>query len=210
VVDLVIFDNDGVLVDSEPHANAILADLLTQAGLPITNEECVTQFMGGSLARVREAVEGRLGRRLPIDFEEHYHARLFERFQAGLAPVEDVSWALDRVGLPVCVASSGTQERIRLSLTVTGLIGYFEGRMFSVDDVQRGKPAPDLFLFAAEQLGVAPSACAVVEDSALGIAAANAAGMVSFGFARVGPIERLERATGGVFTSMRELPAMLQ
>jgi HAD superfamily hydrolase (TIGR01509 family) len=207
--DLVIFDNDGVLVDSEPHANQILSDLLGEYGLAMTPEGCAAEFMGSSLAGTRRRAETLLGRALPADFERRYHARLFEAFHARLVPVPGVAEALDRIEIPVCVASSGTRERIRLALAVTGLAGRFDGRIFSAEDVARGKPAPDLFLRAAGSLGAAPSRCAVVEDSPLGIQAANAAGMTAFGFAWTTPAGRLGGATGGVFASMAELPDLL-
>lgn len=207
--DLVIFDNDGVLVDSEPHAQAILADLLTDAGLPTTVEEARGQYMGSALSRVRERAEPILGKPLPPDFEERYHERLFARFQTDLEPIQDIVWALDKIDVPVCVASSGSRERIRVSLELTGLIDRFAGRMFSADDVKRGKPAPDVFLYAAHSLAVSPTRCAVIEDSSLGVEAANAAGMTSFGFAPTGQGRELRHATGGVFTSMRELPELL-
>ncbi len=210
VFDLVIFDNDGVLVDSEPHANEILAALLTQVGLPTTYEDSIAEFMGGSFERVRRMAEDRLGEALPVDFEDQYHARLFERFRTALEPVRDVVWALDRIDIPTCVASSGTHDRIRVSLEVTGLYPRFAGRIYSATDVERGKPAPDLFLHAARRQSVPPRRCAVIEDTALGIEAANAAGMTSFGFAAMGPVDRLAHATGGIFHSMRDLPDLLR
>ncbi len=207
--DLVIFDNDGVLVDSESHANHILAGLLTECGLPCTPDESTGAYLGRSMASVREDVERRLGRPLPADFEARYHARLFDVFRTRLRPVDGVVAALARIAIPTCVASSGTHERIRLALTVTGLLARFDGRIFSAQDVARGKPAPDLFLHAAGALGVRPARCAVIEDSPLGIEAANAAGMTAFGFARLMPAERLAGAAGGVFDSMDRLPALL-
>ena len=207
--DLVIFDNDGVLVDSEWHANGILADLLTEFGLPCTREDCIREYMGSTLTRVREIAEARLGRPLPGDLEDRYHARLFEAFRTELTAVPGVTEALERIAAPTCVASSGTHERIRLALTTTGLLPRFEGRIFSAQDVARGKPAPDLFLHAARSLATAPQRCAVIEDSPLGVEAANSAGMTAFGFARMTATERLRAATGGVFESMNELPALL-
>jgi HAD superfamily hydrolase (TIGR01509 family) len=206
---LVIFDNDGVLVDSEWHANEVLAELLTEYGLPCTRERCVEEFMGSSLATVRQRVETARGCRLPQDFEERYHARLFAMFRAGLRPVPGVAEMLDRVAIPVCVASSGTHARIRLALATTGLLDRFAGRIFSAEDVTRGKPAPDLFLHAAQALGVRPAGCAVIEDTPVGIDAAHAAGMTAFGFARMTPRARLAHASGGVFDAMTELPDLL-
>jgi HAD superfamily hydrolase (TIGR01509 family) len=207
--DLVIFDNDGVLVDSEWHANGILAGLLTEAGLPCTREECIREYMGSSMARVREIAEGRLGRSLPQDLEARYHAQLFDAFRTKLTAMPGVADVLTTLTTPTCVASSGTHERIQLALTTTGLLKHFRGRIFSAQDVARGKPEPDLFLHAARTLGVRPERCAVIEDSPLGVEAANRAGMTSFGFAKMTPASRLAAATGGVFLSMDELPALL-
>ena len=158
--DLVIFDNDGVLVDSERHANGILAGLLTECGLPCTREDCIRDYMGSTMTRVREIAETRLGRTLPRDLEDRYHAQLFEVFRTDLTAVPGVTDVLTRLTTPTCVASSGTHERIRLALTTTGLLKHFDGRIFSAQDVTRGKPEPDLFLHAARVLGIPPARCA--------------------------------------------------
>jgi HAD superfamily hydrolase (TIGR01509 family) len=207
---LVILDNDGVLVDSEPHANRVLADLLTGYGLPTTYEECVAEFVGASMGRVRLVVEARLGSALPEDFEAEYHRRLFRLVERELQPVDGVRDALDSINVPKCVASSGTHERIRRTLEAVDLWEEFGGAVFSSEDVERGKPAPDLFLYAADAMGVSAGRCAVVDDSPLGIEAANAAGMTSFGFASRTPKEQLAAASGGVFDRMAELPNLLR
>lgn len=207
--DLVIFDNDGVLVDSEPVANAVLARLLTECGFPCTVEHSIAEFLGRSVPQVRALVEERLGRPLPADLEARYVAELYPSFESWLQPIPGVIEALRAIALPVCVASSGTHERIRLTLSCTGLWDRFAGRVFSAQDVGRGKPAPDLFLYAAASLGAEPNRCAVVEDSPAGVTAANAAGMTSFAFARLVPASALSHATGGVFSSMTALPALL-
>jgi HAD superfamily hydrolase (TIGR01509 family) len=206
--DLVIFDNDGVLVDSEPHAQRITAALLTELGWPLSPAECNERFLGRSMSGIRALAEAELGRALPADFEERYHTALFASFRTGLAAMPGVVQALARITLPTCVASSGTHERIRTALTATGLFERFAGRIFSAQDVRRGKPAPDLFLHAARSLGVAPARCAVVEDSPAGVEAANAAGMRAFGYAAVTPAARLGHAAC-VFDSMSQLPALL-
>ena len=208
--DLVIFDNDGVLVDSEWLANGILAGLLTEYGLPCTREDCVRDYMGSTMGRVRAMAEARLGRALPGELEDRYHARLFEAFRTELTAIPGVREVVTGLTTPACVASSGTHERIRLALTTTGLLPLFDGRVFSAQDVARGKPDPDLFLHAAKSLGVPPARCAVIEDSPLGVEAATRASMTAFGFARMTPAERLRDATGGVFTAMEELPALLE
>jgi HAD superfamily hydrolase (TIGR01509 family) len=201
---LVIFDNDGVLVDSEPIANRILAELLTESGWPTTYEDSLRDYMGGSLRLVRDVVEPKLGRPLPPDLEDRYHEQLFTRMRTELAPVEAVRDALDELELPVCVASSGAHPRIELALKTTGLYDRFAGRIFSADDVARGKPNPDLFLHAAKELGVRPEHCVVIEDSPLGVAAAKAAGMAVIGYAGMTPAERLEDADV-LITSMTQL-----
>jgi HAD superfamily hydrolase (TIGR01509 family) len=209
---LVVFDNDGVLVDSEPIANAVLAALLTSYGIPTTTEEAVRDHMGGSLARVRDVIRERRGSELPDDFEDAYHHGIFERFRTGLRPVAGVAallGALTAAGIPYCVASSGTHERIRLTLATTGLLDRFpDSRIFSSQDVVRGKPAPDLFLLAARKCGTAPARCTVVEDSPLGVAAARAAGMRVYGHAAMTPPERLAGADA-VAADMAEIRALL-
>jgi HAD superfamily hydrolase (TIGR01509 family) len=208
--DLIIFDNDGVLVDSEPVANRVLAALLSEYGFPCTPEESIARFMGHSVPQVRAMVEAELGRPLPAELEARYRDELYPTFRQWLQPIPGIVEALLTIDGAVCVASSGTHERIRLTLGCTGLWDRFGGRVFSAQDVTRGKPAPDLFLHAAASLGVDPCRCAVVEDSPAGVTGANAAGMTSFGFARLVPAERLAHATGAVFSDMGTLPALLE
>lgn len=207
--DLVIFDNDGVLVDSEPIACDVLARLLTDCGLPTTFDDVVHEFLGGSISRTREISESRLGRRLPVDFEDRFHSGLFERYETELRAVAHVDEVLHQMTSEYCVASSGTHERIRHSLTLIGLFANFENKIFSATDVGRGKPEPDLFLFAADQMDVRPERCVVVEDSPVGIEAARRAGMASIGFAELQDPEKLRGASEGVIQSMRNLGALL-
>ncbi len=204
----VIFDCDGVLVDSEAISNRILAEQLTAIGLPMTAEESVAAFMGRSWQTIVVDVEQRLGRPLPEDFSRRYLDVSFEAFASQLEPVAGVLAALDAIDLPMCVASSGTHEKIRFTLGHTGLLERFEGRIFSATDVERGKPAPDLFLHAAASMGWEPRDCAVVEDSPAGVEAVRAAGMTALGYAAVTPAAQLEGAR--VFTAMAELPGLLQ
>jgi HAD superfamily hydrolase (TIGR01509 family) len=205
-VDLLIMDNDGVLVDSEPIANRVLASLLTEYGDPTTYEETVSRYMGTSLAYVREVVEAKLGRGLPADLEWRYHDELFARMRTELTPVAGVEAALDAIDLPTCVASSGTHERIEVALKTVGFYDRFAGRIFSSQDVERGKPYPDLFLHAAEHMGAAPAGSVVVEDSPYGVEAAKAAGMTVIGYAGMTPADRLADADH-VITSMTDLPS---
>lgn len=209
-LELVIFDNDGVLVDSERLANGVLADVLTEMGAPTTVEQSIDRYMGGTMGRVRQLVLAD-GVVLPDDFDDVYHRRVFAAFERELSTVPGVVSVLDALeasAVATCVASSGTHERIELAHRVTGLTSRFEGRVFSAEDVAHGKPAPDLFLHAASGCGVDPSVCVVVEDSPLGVEAARAAGMRVLGFAAMTPAARLGHADA-VFASMAELPGLL-
>ncbi|MEW2519999.1 HAD family hydrolase [Actinacidiphila alni] len=210
--DLVIFDNDGVLVDSEPVSNRILAGYLTELGHPTTFEDSVRDYMGAALHRVHDVVWERSGERLPADFDEAFQARVFAAFERDLEPVAGVAEVLDGLtaaGVPYCLASSGSHERIRVALRTTGLYGRFgEERIFSSQDVGRGKPAPDLFLHAAAVMGVDPARCAVVEDSPLGVRAAVAAGMDVYAFTTMTPAEKVADATA-LFSVMKDLPELL-
>jgi HAD superfamily hydrolase (TIGR01509 family) len=210
--DLVIFDNDGVLVDSEPIANNILAGYLTELGHPTSYEDSVRDYMGSAMHRVHDLVRERTGQCLPDDFDETLHARVFAAFERELVAVDGVTEILGKLttdGVPYCVASSGTHDRIRVGHRKTGLHRWFaEGTVFSAQDVGRGKPAPDLFLHAAERMGVAPQRCVVVEDSPLGVQAARAAGMDVYGFTAMTSADELVGAKG-CFTEMAELPALL-
>ena len=214
--DLVIFDNDGVLVDSEPISNRILAQYLTELGHPTTYEESLRDFLGGAVHRVHDVVFARTGRRLPDDFDDGYHTRVIEAFERELEAVNGVTDVLRHLtasGTPYCVASSGTHRRIRAGHRRTGLDRWFDDdRIFSSQDVGRGKPAPDLFLYAAERMGVAPERCVVVEDSPLGVQAALAAGMDVYGFTAMTPADRLTEAgarADRLFHRMAHLPGLL-
>ncbi|MEU9283878.1 HAD family hydrolase [Streptomyces sp. NPDC048275] len=210
--DLVIFDNDGVLVDSEPISNTILAAYLTELGHPTSYEESIRDYMGSAMHRIHDLVHERTGRRLPDGFDEVFHGRVFAAFERELEPVPGAVQVLEKLaadGVPYCVASSGSHERIRVGHRKTGLDRWFdEGRVFSSQDVGRGKPAPDLFLYAAERMGVPPEKCVVVEDSPLGVRAANAAGMDVYGFTAMTPAARLVGATQ-LFADMGELADLL-
>lgn len=207
--DLVIFDNDGVLVDSEPIACDVLAKLLTDCGLATTFDDVVREFLGGSISRTRAISESRLGKALPPDFEDRFHDGIFERFERELQSVPHIEDVLDRMASDFCVASSGTHERIRNSLALTNLLRRFEGKIFSAADVDNGKPEPDLFLFAAEQMGAKPERCVVVEDSPLGLEAAHKAGMASIGFASLQDSDILNLASLGVVSDTRGLLGVL-
>jgi HAD superfamily hydrolase (TIGR01509 family) len=205
----VIFDCDGVLVDTELISNTVLAGLLTEAGLPTTFEHCMTAYRGRSIASVLEIAEARLGAPMPFDVADRYFADIEDVFARELQPVPGVIAALDRIALPSCVASSGPHHKMAVTLRATGLWERFEGRIFSASEVARGKPAPDLFLHAAQRMGFDPASTAVVEDSLPGIEAAVAAGMRALAFTRHSDAAEMAAAGGEPFADMAELPALL-
>ncbi len=182
---LVIFDCDGVLVDSEPIALSVLGEMLKSQQVFLTEDEIADRFLGRSLGAVAEIVEQEFGRHLPEDFPALIRRRLFKRYEHELRAMPGVFSALEALalrGIATCVASSSQPERIEKSLAVTGLSATFGTRLYSATMVKAGKPAPDLFLHAARQCGYSPANCIVIEDSPAGIIAARAAGMRVFAF----------------------------
>ena len=180
---LVIFDCDGVLVDSEPIINRAHAEVLTACGYPITEKVLVERFCGMSDREMLDIIEREWGCALPVSHAERVGLMIEAGFRQSLAPIEGVAEALDSLTLPICVASSSSLEQIRQKLEITGLLERFGERLFSATMVARGKPAPDLFLYAAQHLATVPDRCLVIEDSPAGIDAALAAGMTAIGFA---------------------------
>jgi len=179
---VVIFDCNGVLVDGEPIANAVAAQEFVRAGIPMTPELVARFFAGRRPADMFAAAEKVTGRKLPPNFSAIVAAATLRRFRAELRATPHAAYALTWLRGPKCVASSSPLDRIRVSLETTGLLRFFEPRLFSASDVPHGKPAPDLFLRAAAKMGVQATDCIVVEDSPAGVAAATAAGMTSIGF----------------------------
>jgi len=210
--DLVIFDCDGVLVDSERLSIRLDVELLATLGWPMAEDEVVERWVGRTEAAMRAEIEEHLGRSVEAEWAA-FSERYVEAFAAELEPVDGVADAVDAVqaaGLATCVASSGDLGKIRRNLAKTGLLHRFDGRLFSADDVEHGKPAPDLFLHAAAAMGVAPGRTAVVEDSVHGVVAGVAAGMAVFAYAGgVTPASRLARPGVTVFDSMADLPGLL-
>lgn len=182
-IDLLIFDCDGVLVDSEMLASNNLARALNEQGLAITPAESRKRFTGRSMASVIDDASTELGRPLPDDFLDQLREKDIKTFEQYLKPLPNIAATLSRLTLKRCVASSGSPEKIRHSLTLTGLIDLFEPNLFSTHSVRQGKPAPDLFLFAAKQMKATPKQCLVIEDSIAGVQAARAAGMKVVAFA---------------------------
>ena len=212
-VQLVIFDCDGVLVDSEVLANREAARVKTELGIPYTTEEHIAKFVG--LGKNSQVVAEEL-KVLPEEYWELMRVARTKAFEEELGEMPGIREVLEGLKLPFCMASSGAMEKIATSLRVTGLRTYFpEERVFNSEMVSRGKPAPDLFLLAAERMSVAAKHCVVIEDSPSGIEGAVAAGMRAFAFtggSHMQPalIERLKKAGAEqLFSSMGELPGML-
>ncbi len=210
--ELVVFDCDGVLVDSEPIANRVMAEAISALGWSLSTADCIARFKGHHFDTIIAVIEDRLGRPVPAEWLPNMRAATHAAFERELEPVPGVVAALDALaesGLATCVASQGPLEKMAVSLGVTGLRARFEDRIFSAYQVARGKPHPDLFLFAAQAMGVAPPRCLVIEDSPLGVTAARAAGMNVLGFAPEGDGADLAAAGGALFRDMAELPGLL-
>ena len=210
--ELAIFDCDGVLVDSEPLAHQVLIEALSEFGIDLDLRQAIGLFMGNSVAQNVAVIEGLLGRRLPADFFPEWRETLYARFRA--EPVRAVTGivdVLDSLAVPACVVSNGPLKKMQTTLGVTGLLERFGTHLYSSESGLPGKPAPDLFLAAARDFGVAPAASFVVEDSPKGVAGAVAAGMTVFAYAGSGLIEagELARAGARIFMDMKELPALI-
>lgn len=214
-VELVIFDCDGVLVDSEMLSARVLAREVSALGLPLSAEDCLDRFTGISMKAVLTAVAADLGKPLPPGFEDQVRAADERAFAADLKPIDGVRDAVEALPRRRCVASSGALAKMRFTLGLTGLLPLFDPHLFSASMVAHGKPAPDLFLYAAQQMAVPPGACLVVEDSRAGVTAAVAAGMPVLGF--VGgshcradhAAQLLQTGAATVFARMAMLPALV-
>ncbi len=211
--DLVLFDCDGVLVDTERIQVAVQARLLTQLGWPMDDEQVVERWMGRTSAAQLADIGEHLGEDAVHRYAELATAQLHDAFEAELTEIDGIGHLLDvlvAAEVPTCVASSGSHERIERTLGITGLHDHFSGRIFSALEVEHGKPAPDLFLHAAETMGFAPAGCVVIEDSAYGVEAGVAAGMRVLGYGGgMAPEESLRAAGAEVFGHMSEVPGLL-
>lgn len=188
--DLVIFDLDGVLVDSEILSCGCLADMLTRSGIPMTTADVIERYLGRTFSHVREDFLRLTGQPMSAEFVAELRAEMFRRYRAELRAIAGAEAVLQSMRQPFCLASSSDAERIAISLALTGLSAYFDGRIFDAAMVARGKPAPDLFLKAAADMGthmgahmgIAPDKVLVIEDSINGVVAGKAAGMTVWGF----------------------------
>ncbi|MBM5822051.1 MAG: HAD family hydrolase [Cyanobacteria bacterium K_Offshore_surface_m2_011] len=208
--DLVIFDCDGVLVDSERITNQVFCTMLNEIGLSVTLEDMFEVFVGHSMQQCIEIITQMRGAPPPDSFVPQLRSRTAEALRLQITPIPGVKATLKALSIPYCVASSGEHAKIRLTLGATGLLPHFDNRIFSVTDVERPKPAPDIFLHAAQTLGAQPARCAVVEDTPTGVRAGVAAGMHVFGFSAHTPEHRLKEAGAHqLFSDMTCLPELL-
>jgi HAD superfamily hydrolase (TIGR01509 family) len=206
--DLIIFDCDGVLVDSEPIANKILRDALSKNGLEMTTEKVIQKFVGRSMSSVISMSEELLGKKLPHNFLKVLQVQTFLAFKKNLKAihkVESVIIELKRYDTKICIASSGSFDKINYTLGLTGLRHYFDDYIFNSSQVPRGKPYPDIYLYAADQMEVEPAKCLVIEDSLPGVQGAVAAGMEVIAYSVLGEDENLRKAGGLVFSQMDEI-----
>ena len=208
--ELVIFDCDGVLVDSELITNRVFAGMLNELGIPVSIEDMFDRFVGRSMPQCLEIITQLLGGPVPDGFVDAYYARSRDALKQELKAVPDIEAALSALTMPFCVASSGTHEKMQVTLGVTGLLPRFIGKIYSVTEVARSKPFPDVYLHAARQQGVDPGVCAVIEDTPTGVRAGVAAGMTVYGYCALTPRHRLiEAGAHHAFERMRDLPALL-
>jgi HAD superfamily hydrolase (TIGR01509 family) len=207
---LVIFDCDGVLVDSELITNRVFAQMLQGLGLPLTVDYLFEHFVGRSMQHCWQEIGRMLGHDVPGAFRDEFQVRSLAALREQVKAVAGVEAVLDWLPVPCCVASSGGHEKMNTTLGATGLLPRFRNRLFSATEVANGKPAPDIFLYAAAKCGVEPARCAVIEDSPAGVRAGVAAGMRVYGYSAHTPA-RLLRAAGaaGTFTDMARLPELL-
>lgn len=205
----VIFDCDGVLVDSEPISNGMLVIMANELGLNIDLDYAYAHFKGNSLKNCIFKINELLGKPGPDNFEEEFRRRSFEAFQNEIQPVAGIKDVLDQLDIPFCVASSGPVHKIKLNLELTGLLDYFEGKIFSCYTIGKWKPKPDVFLWAAETMRFSVKECVVIEDSKLGVQAGKSGGFDVYGYAAHDYHNELAQANL-TFSSMDELISLLK
>jgi HAD superfamily hydrolase (TIGR01509 family) len=208
--DLVIFDCDGVLVDSEPICSRVLSEELGALGLELSVDQVTEEFVGCSWPDTLARIERRLGRPIPPHFHPRLGVKLVAALESELQPVPGIPELLRTVTVPFCVASNGGEREVRTSLRTAGLLDHFQGRIFTAAQVARGKPAPDLFLHAAAVMGADPRRSVVVEDTVVGVRAAVAAGMDVLGYTGTFPAATLEAEGAVAFADMTELIGLLE
>jgi HAD superfamily hydrolase (TIGR01509 family) len=209
-LELIIFDCDGVLVDSERLANEVFAGVLEEVcGLQFTLQDMFDTFVGHSRLQCLEKIEALIGEPPPDELDRRYQQDINQALAQSVVAIDGIETVLEQLSLPCCVASSGSHEKMQMTLGKTGLIDYFSGNIFSTSDVERGKPHPDIYLHAAASMGVDdPARCLVIEDSPIGVTGAVAAEMKVFGFAELMPAHRLQAS--GAHLVFERMPDLLE
>ncbi len=210
---LVIFDCDGVLVDTEPVGSSVVAEFATQYGWSIDTARATALFKGAAMPHIWRVIAENTAQALPDDVEQHFRRRQLARLAEELQPDLALREVLENLPCSFCVASNGPHEKMQVTLRVAGILSLFDGRIFSRTDVAHSKPAPDLFLHAAQSCGFSAADCLVIEDSLLGVQAAHSAGMRVWGFSGMDPgseADLIEAGVERVFSRMEDLPALLK
>ena len=205
----VIFDCDGVLVDSEPIGNQILVDLANNLGANIDIDFAMKHFKGSHFKACITIISNLVKEPIPDNFEAEYRQRSLEAFEKRLAPITGVTQVIENLEIPFCVASSGMESKMRFNLNLVGLLPYFENKLFSCYTIQKFKPEPDVFLWAAKSLGFQPHECVVIEDSVLGVQAALKGGFDVFGYTEHDVNNELKGLCTKIFNDMGALISML-
>ncbi|BAO74840.1 HAD family hydrolase [Winogradskyella sp. PG-2] len=205
----VIFDCDGVLVDSEPLSNQVMVDMTNELGANIDLDYAYQHFKGNSLENCISQIDQLINGDIPSSFQEEYRERSFVKFKKEIQPVEGILDVIKNLSIPFCVASSGPENKIKLNLELTGLLSYFESNIFSCYAIQKWKPDPAVFLWAAETMGFQPKDCVVIEDSPIGVNAAIAGGFDVCGFTAHDYRDELKQNATSTFDSMINLPKLL-
>lgn len=208
-MDLVIFDCDGVLVDSEALGTRVLLEIAGEFGYLMGLDQAVPLFRGVKMAECIEIIQEQTKRPVPSTFTDTFRSRCAEVFARELRMIDGIDAALDQIEIPTCVVSSSPTEKVAMMLNITGLLPRFEGRLYSAYEIGIWKPDPGLFLHVARQLGVQPSNCIVVEDSVVGVKAGVAAGMHTLGYGSPPYTDLLQREGAHIFANMRDLPGIV-
>ncbi len=206
----IIFDCDGVLIDSESIAIGVLVDMANDLGAQMNFKESLISLKGKSLNSCMNLIAERIGKPLPEDFEPKYRINTFEAFRESIQPIEGIKEVIENLEVPFCVASSGPENKIRLNLEITGLLPFFEGNIFSCYAIKKWKPEPDIFLWAAGTMGFQPNECLVIEDSVSGVKAARSGGFDVFGYTEHDYKNELERDATKTFDKMSGLLELLE
>ncbi|MEC3906862.1 HAD-IA family hydrolase [Tamlana sp. 2201CG12-4] len=205
----IIFDCDGVLIDSETIAISTLVDMANNLGANMILEDSIISLKGKALNYCMDLISKLIGKPLPETFEKDYRTNTFKAFKEEIQPIKGIKGVVENLKVPFCVASSGPENKIRLNLEITGLLPYFENKIFSCYAIQKWKPEPDVFLWAAKTMGYKPEECLVIEDSISGVKAAKEGGFDVFGYTEHDYKNELKDKATKTFKTMSKLPGML-